>query len=124
MNNRISRDEYFSKRAVLFAEYKFRLSEVTWQAKKYSYEWTIVKNNYKNNYDKKYWKTISKLSESKLNTLANRIDQMIIDVNEWDHSDDVKEKFNTMLLALREIVLDNMDNYEDPLNIDSLFDDL
>ena len=122
MNDRVLRNEYFALKAELFADYKQQLANVTWQAKKYSYEWESSKNVYKKNYDKKYWNKISQLSEPKLDTLIWKIDQLIIDVNEWDYSSDRKSEFNTMLLALRELVESSMDNYDDPLNIDSFFE--
>jgi hypothetical protein len=63
------------------------------------------------------------MSDSRLETLLGKIDDMIADVNNSSsYSDSTKEKFNTMLLALREIVVGYMNNNEDVLDIDSLFE--
>lgn len=117
-----SRNEYLRLKKELRNEYLLRLREVTGQAKKYSYEWESAKNTYKNTYKNKYWSKISKYSDTKLEAIIEKIDDMIAEVNESNRSDDTKTRLNTMLLALRDLVLDYMDNAEDILDIDSLFE--
>ncbi len=122
MWQRESRNEYLRLKTELRAEYLFRLKEVTGQVKKYSYEWNSVKLDYKNIYKNKYWYKISQYSDSKIETLIWKIDDLIADVNVWNYSDTTRAKLNTMLLALRELALEYMDNDEDILDIDSLFE--
>ena len=89
---------------------------------KYVYKWVFYKNRYKITLKNKYWKTISKLNNNKLVIIVWRIDNLIEEVNDWDYSDETKETFNTILLALRELIEENLDNTEDILDIDSLFE--
>lgn len=117
-----SRNEYLSLKKDLRSEYLLKLKEVTGQGKKYSYQWETIKAQYKNIYRNKYWYKISVLSESELSTLIWKIDNMISEVNTWNYSNETKTKFNTMLLALRELVLEYTDNVENTLDIDSLFE--
>ena len=126
MWNRDSRNEYLRLKAELRKEYLEKLKDATWKSdnyeKKYSYEWSDSKKEYKNKYKKKYWKKISKLNTTQLETLVWKIDNLIDDVNNWNYSDDSKAKYNTMLLALRELVVEYMDNDDNVLDIDSLFE--
>lgn len=116
------RDEYLRLKKELRAEYLGKLKEVTGPAKKYSYSWDTVKTKYYIVYKNKYWKSISKLSDSKLEIVVERIDDRIAQINAWNYSDDKKEKYNTMLLALRELVVSYMEDDEDVLDIDSIFE--
>ncbi len=123
MWNKASRNEYLRLKKELRAEYLIKLKEVTWTAKKYSYEWVSTKDRYKNIYKTKYSTKIWSLSQSQLGIIIERIDNLITQINDWNYSETTKSKFNTMLLALRELVLSYMDEVpEDALDIDSLFD--
>jgi len=117
-----STSTYLRLKNELRTEYLLKLREVTWQAKKYGYEWDSVKLNYKNTYKNKYWSKISTYSDSKLESIVEKIDDMIAEVNESNRSDETKARLNTMLLALRELVIEYIDNDDDILDIDSLFE--
>jgi hypothetical protein len=130
MNNR----EYISLKNELRNQYLLKLKEVTWQWKqwepqendinvKYKYQWNSFKIMYKNQYEIKYWNQISSFNDAKLKIIIWRIDTLINDINSWsDYSELIKAKLNTMLLALRELILENMDDSEWIIDIDSLFE--
>ncbi len=81
-----------------------------------------LKNKYKATYKSKYWSLISKMDDTKLNTFIEKIDSIVEKVNIGDYSDVVKEKYNAMLLALREIAVENLDENQEPeLDFESLF---
>lgn len=123
--------EYLTLKENLRAEYLMKLKDITWQNntnnkaeknKKYKYEWDTAKNNYINVLQNKYWSKITRLDDSWLNVLIWKIDNLITTTNAWNYSDDAKAKYNTILLALRSIVVDNLNNSFNVLNLDSLFE--
>lgn len=137
--HRMGSQEYKNAKKELQNEYKNKLKEVTWQWKKdnidgedeeedddksnkYKYQGDTLKSKYKNEFKRKYWSKISKLSDEKLTIIVWKIDKMISDVNNWNYSEDVKSKTNTMLLALRELVVEYMNNDNNIVDIDSLFE--
>ena len=123
MWNKNSRNEYLILKSNLRTEYLLKLKSVTWQAKKYNYEWVSAKNTYKNTYNSRYWFKLSQMTDAQLTALIEKIDNLINEVNQsLTYSDSLKEKFNTMLLALRELAQEHMINNANILNIDSLFE--
>ncbi len=68
-----------------------------------------MRMRYKSNYENKYWDVISKMDDTKLEEFMNRIDELINKINTWDYTDVIKQKYNTMLLVLKEIASDNLD---------------
>ena len=63
------------------------------------------------------------MTDAQLTALIEKIDNLINEVNQsLTYSDSLKEKFNTMLLALRELAQEHMINNANILNIDSLFE--
>ena len=81
------------------------------------------KSNYnsseKNQYKVKYGTVISKMSDDKLNTLIEKIDILSEKINDWNYSSTTKQKYNSILSALRELAVENLD--ENEMNIDNLF---
>ncbi|MFA5917406.1 MAG: Ig-like domain-containing protein [Candidatus Gracilibacteria bacterium] len=130
MNNR----EYISLKNELRNQYLLKLKEVTGQGKqgepqendinvKYKYQGNSFKIMYKNQYEIKYGNQISSFNDAKLKIIIGRIDTLINDINSGsDYSELIKAKLNTMLLALRELILENMDDSEGIIDIDSLFE--
>lgn len=80
---------------------------------------SVLKAKYKNIYEEKYWAAISKMNDDQLNTFIDKVDVIIEKVEIWDYSDTIKSKYNAMLLALKEIAIDNIDN---DIILDGLFD--
>lgn len=76
-------------------------------------------NSLKNEYKEKYSSTVAKLDNDKLTTLVEKIDELAEKINWWNYSDTTKEKYNSVLLALRELAIENLE--EDEIDIDSLF---
>jgi len=77
-----------------------------------------LKSEYKKTYENKYWEVISKMDDWKLNVLISKIDILIKNTNNWNYSYKIKEKYNAMLEALREIANDNLSINSD---LNSLF---
>ncbi len=69
-----------------------------------------TKNRYKDDISTKYWNTISKISDTNLENLISRIDESIESINNSLYSDSVKEKYTSILLALRELTIYNLSN--------------
>lgn len=67
-----------------------------------------LKNQYKAKYESKYGSLISKMGDSELKIFISKINDIIEKVNNWDYSNSTKEKYNSMLIALKEIVMSNM----------------
>ena len=82
---------------------------------------SALKAKYKNSYEEKYGDAISRMTDDQLDTFITKIDDIAEKVENWDYSDETKEKFNAMLDALREIAEENMDSTEDDL-LDGLFE--
>ena len=81
---------------------------------------SILKAKYKNAYAIKYGSIIGKMSDDKIESFVWKIDDLVVKVNNSTASDLTKEKYNAMLMALREIALENLD--EDDSLLDSLFE--
>lgn len=64
---------------------------------------------YKNTYEAKYWDIISSMDDEKLLTLITKIDELITLVQTEDYTFIVKQKYNAMLYALREIAVESRD---------------
>jgi hypothetical protein len=63
------------------------------------------------------------MDDTKLNVVIWKIDTLINSINaSTTYTDTQKTKLNTMLLALREVVSDNLWNTDNLINIDSLFE--
>jgi hypothetical protein len=58
------------------------------------------------------------MDDSQLETFIGKVDDIIEKVNTWDYSDASKEKYNAMLIALKEIAVQNID---DDAILDELF---
>ena len=94
----------------------------TKKVKKIKYKGNSTKDRYKDTFETTYWKTISDLSEDRKITVVERIDALMVDINDWGYSEETQAKFNTVLIALRELVVEYMDDPEDVMNLDALFD--
>jgi len=81
----------------------------------------LLKTRYKNTYEDKYGSLISRMDDTKLNVFIEKIDWISEKVNLWDYSEELKEKFNAMLDALKEIAEENLDDEGDDI-LDSLFE--
>ncbi|MDD2871714.1 MAG: DUF2202 domain-containing protein [Candidatus Gracilibacteria bacterium] len=65
---------------------------------------------YKNTYKNKYGSALAQMDDAKLNEFVTRIDALIADINSNDkYSTVLKEKYTSMLLALRDLALENVD---------------
>jgi len=73
----------------------------------------------KNQYKAKYGDIISKMNDEILNNLINKIDELSIKINNWNYTVATKQKYNSILLALRELAIENLD--VNNINIDNLF---
>ena len=91
-----------------------------WNSGKYKNN-SVLKNKYKNTYETKYWSVISSMSDEKLNSFISKIDLALVKVNDTNYSDTTKNKYNAILTALREIAEDNLEENEDDLDIEGLF---
>jgi hypothetical protein len=49
------------------------------------------------------------MDNSQLETFIGKVDDIIEKVNTWNYSDATKEKYNAMLIALKEIAVNNID---------------
>jgi hypothetical protein len=49
------------------------------------------------------------MDDSQLETFIGKVDDIIEKVNTWNYSDATKEKYNAMLIALKEIAVNNID---------------
>jgi hypothetical protein len=88
----------------------------TQQWKNKSNQNSVLKNQYK----AKYGNVISKMSDDKLNILIEKIDLLSEKVNAWNYSQVTKQKYNSILSALRELAVENL--WENEINIDNLFE--
>ncbi len=126
--HRMSSREYKNEMKNLQEEYKNKLKEIKNDYKnavkaKYNYQWDTIKSQYKAQFKAKYWKLISKMDDTKLNAVIWKIDALITSINaSSSYTDAQKTKLNTMLLALREVVSDNLGNTDNLINIDALFE--
>ncbi|MDD3646436.1 MAG: DUF2202 domain-containing protein [Candidatus Gracilibacteria bacterium] len=82
---------------------------------KFNYNSTL-----KNQYKTKYSTAISKMSKEKLNTLIEKIDILSDKVNNGNYLVATKQKYNSILLGLRELAVDSLN--ENQINIDTLFE--
>lgn len=89
---------------------------------KFKTRWNLYKVRYKNTIEHKYWNMISKFTDEKLKIVIWRIDDLVVEINTWDYSSDTKEKYNTMLLAIRELVVENLNDSSNVVDIDALFE--
>jgi len=83
-----------------------------WKMNKGSNKWNInsaLKNKYKNAYEVKYGSAIAKMNDSYLEAFIWKIDDILVKVKNWNYSDSIKEKYNAMLYALKDIAVNNLD---------------
>jgi len=73
---------------------------------------SLLKAKYKRTYEVKYGSVISSMDDSKLETFIGKIDDVLEKVENGDYSDTTKQKYNAMLIALKEIATDNLDKGE------------
>lgn len=71
-----------------------------------------LKSRYKNSVETKYSPMIKSLNDESLNVLITKIDDLIEKVNTWDYSTEVKEKYTALLLILKELAVDNVDELD------------
>lgn len=64
------------------------------------------KLKYKDNYKNRYGRMISWLSDSKAQSLIDKIDSLTVTIVGWSYSDDTKAKLLDMLSVLKEIILE------------------
>ncbi len=67
-----------------------------------------LKNQYKKTYQVKYGSMIAAMDDDNLETLIEKIDTLSLKVNSGEYSYSVQTKYNAMLLALREIAVENL----------------
>jgi hypothetical protein len=79
---------------------------------------SVLKAKYKSTYEVKYGSLISKMDDSSLESFISKVDWLLEKIEAWNYSDETKIKYNSMLLALKEIAVDNID--EDTI-LDELF---
>ena len=86
-----------------------------------SSQWDTQSNNnsVKNQYKEKYADVVSKMSDDKLYTLIEKIDALSAIINDWNYSSVIKQKYNPLLLWLRELALENFDG--DSIDVEALF---
>lgn len=77
-------------------------------------------NDIKNEYKEKYSDTVSKLDDEKLNILIDKIDELSEKIQNWNYSLVVKQKYAPILMWLRELAIENLDENSE-LDIDNLF---
>lgn len=74
------------------------------------------KSNYnssiKDEYKKKYSTVVSQMSDEKLETLLEKIDILLEKINTWNYSENTKSKYNSILFALKELAIENIDEEE------------
>lgn len=148
MWNSMYRNEYLMKKEQLRSEYLLKLKELNNNRKaqkeikkeikreekeikkqnnknwfKYKFKWDVSLQEYKLKHQAKYWNLITSLSQEKLKIVVWRIDSLITQVNNnTSYSSDVKQTINTILLALRELIVDNINDPSNIIDIDSLFE--
>lgn len=133
MNDNKSRVEYLKLKNTLRNEYFEKLKDVTGKdeisnindvKKKYIHLGDLVKLQYTYRFQIKYWQMISSLNDNQLKIVIWRIDNLITKINTWDnnYSTVAQVRLNTMLLALRELVLENITDFEWIIDIDSLYE--
>lgn len=132
--HRMSSNEYKNAKNELRDEYFKKLKEVTWKGKKdtsnsqqtstntnYNYQSNSIKEMYKTQFEVKYWSRLNAMTDAQLNIVIWKIDNLLVTINASNtYTQLVKTKLNTMLQALKEIVLENMSINGDIIDIDSL----
>jgi len=68
-----------------------------------------LRNSYRNTYQTKYWNAISKMDDTKLNEFIWKIDDLITKISDGSYNESVKEKYVSMLQALKDLALDSLD---------------
>lgn len=124
MSNAGSQAEYLRARRELRNNYLSRLENFTLTDRQvlYNYQWDIIKQNYVNSIRNRYWNRIAQFSQAALRRLVDRIDNTISQINSsTSYSNLTKSRYNTLLLALREVAVDRIDNPEDIFDIEVLF---
>lgn len=82
-----------------------------WMNNRYANNNTL-RSQYKNAYKTKYWNALAKMDDNKLNEFVTKIDALIEKINSSNtYTDVVKEKYISMLLALRDLALENVDEW-------------
>ena len=80
---------------------------------------STISNKYKEVINSKYWTIISTMSNERLENLVKKIDVALEKVNSSSsYSSDMKQKYNLILGALKEIAQEKLDNVE--LDLDEL----
>lgn len=69
----------------------------------------LLQAEYKTTYESKYWDLISNMDDETLRTLITKIDEVIAEVKNEKYSVTIKQKYNAMLYALRQIAEENRD---------------
>lgn len=116
------KEEFLLKQKQLRAEYLLKLQSITGTTKKFSVESDSSKANYKAIYTARYGVKISLMTDAQLQVVIGKIDNAITQVNSsTTYSPLTKRNLNTRLLALRELVEENMNDSSDIIDIDALF---
>ncbi|MDD3302732.1 MAG: Ig-like domain-containing protein [Candidatus Gracilibacteria bacterium] len=132
--HRMSSNEYKNAKNELRDEYFKKLKEVTGKGKKdtsnsqqtstntnYNYQSNSIKEMYKTQFEVKYGSRLNAMTDAQLNIVIGKIDNLLVTINASNtYTQLVKTKLNTMLQALKEIVLENMSINGDIIDIDSL----
>lgn len=115
-------DEYLTLKSQLREDYLVKLKELTEQEIPFKYQWDNIRELYANSIRSSYWNKIFQLNEEKQRLLVNRIDDKIVEIsNNPTILNTTKAKYNTLLLALRDVTLSYISKKDDLFNIDSLF---
>lgn len=123
LNNVLDRRELLEKQKELREEYLVKLKSITGSAKEYPYEWEEAKENYKEMLHSTYWARISQMTDIQLERVIWRIDNLLVQINESNtYSAGTKQKLSTMLIALRELILENIRNPDFETLFESLFE--
>ncbi|MDD3646848.1 MAG: Ig-like domain-containing protein [Candidatus Gracilibacteria bacterium] len=124
MSNATSQAEYLRLRRELRNDYLRRLENFTLTDRQvtYNYQGDIMKQKYVNTIRNRYLNRISQFNQTALRRLVDRIDNAISEINNsMNYSNITKSRYNTLLLALREVVVTRIDNSEDIFDIKALF---
>lgn len=120
-------DSLMQERKQVFDENK-KLREENMNARiEYRWERANMIEKYKKNFVKRLEAAIPKIKLEKLSTVADKIDTMILNIEDNDKlSDDKKDSLVSQLVALKEIVEEEIENrwmMEDMIDIDAILAD-
>ena len=106
---RIERVNHWKRWERLNHDRKWFMNNSNWKMNNNWNNNSALINKYKNAYEVKYGSLIKKMNNSQLETFIGKVDVIIEKVNTWNYSPIIKDKYNSMLIALKELATDNLD---------------